>query len=451
MRRIFVVMGLALVALPARAETKQQFDWCWDRNATADQLIDGCTAVIQSGHYSAKTLSGAFNNLSTAHINKRELDSAIADATQAIALDPANPGFYQNRGNAYNNKGLYDQAIADYNQALALQPNFALAYPARGWAYRRKGLYDNAIADYTKAIALNPNAPTYESRGEAYEAKGLGSQAMADYRTALNLDPNNEDAKKGLSRLTTIKPPAAPTEAEVHDQQLLCYKETELILIVVSLACVAFSKAGKNFSASHPEDAYRIMGELYAQKHDYGRSIANYTEAIRLEPENSGYPQDLFDDRGQAYYDNNDYDHAIADYTEAIRLKPDWQDAFTHRGNAYYMKGDYDRAIIEYTQSIQIWPTYEAFYWRGRAYHYKHDYDRALADYTETISDLDSSADVDDPEVESLAYLNRGLIYEYKDENNKAIADYRAALTLAPNLKAAQEGLKRLTPRGQHE
>ena len=48
-----------------------------------------------------------------------------------------------------------------------------------------------------------------------------------------------------------------------------------------------------------------------------------------------------FQDRGLAYYDKRDYDNAIADYDQAIRLDPNNAKAFNFRGLAYYRKQDY--------------------------------------------------------------------------------------------------------------
>src|SRR6185295_11781895 len=48
-----------------------------------------------------------------------------------------------------------------------------------------------------------------------------------------------------------------------------------------------------------------------------------------------------FQDRARAYYDKRDYDHAIADYDQAIKLDPKNAHAFTRRGLAHYRKQDY--------------------------------------------------------------------------------------------------------------
>ena len=53
-------------------------------------------------------------------------------------------------------------------------------------------------------------------------------------------------------------------------------------------------------------------------KHDFDRAIADFTEAIRLDPN----PDLAYQWRGDAYSDKGEYDKAIADYTESIRLDP---------------------------------------------------------------------------------------------------------------------------------
>src|SRR5689334_11763976 len=61
-----------------------------------------------------------------------------------------------------------DAAIVEYTQALALQPDSADAYQGRGLAYYGQGDVDRAIADFTQALALRPDAATiYNNRGLA--------------------------------------------------------------------------------------------------------------------------------------------------------------------------------------------------------------------------------------------------------------------------------------------
>ncbi len=171
--------------------------------------------------------------------------------------------------------------------------------------------------------------------------------------------------------------------------------------------------------------AFVSRGVEYGKKQDYDRAIADYNQAIKLDP-NSAL---AFRNRGLAYYYKQDYDRGIADYNQAIKLDPNSAIAFYNRGLAYYYKRDYDRAIADYNRAIKLDPNdAAAFNNRGYAYQAKQDYDRAIPDYNEAIK-LDPN--------DALVFRNRGLAYYYKQDYDRAIADYNQAIKLDPNDAAA--------------
>jgi tetratricopeptide (TPR) repeat protein len=117
-------------------------------------------------------------------------------------------------------------------------------------------------------------------------------------------------------------------------------------------------------------------------KHEYDRAIADYNEALRLNPRAAL----IYYNRGNAWRDKRDYDRAIADYNEALRLNPRDDDAYVGRGVAWHDKRDYDRAIADYSEALRLNPRYAlAYNRRGNAWRDKRDYDRAIADYNELL------------------------------------------------------------------
>jgi tetratricopeptide (TPR) repeat protein len=172
---------------------------------------------------------------------------------------------------------------------------------------------------------------------------------------------------------------------------------------------------GRNLAIEHYN-----RGIAWKAKGDLDRAIADYTEAIRLDPQH----ERAYVNRGNAWQAKGDLDRAIADYDEAIRLDAKDADAYDNRGIAWKHKGDLDRAIADYTEAIRLDPKDATpHYNRGIAWSRKGDVDRAVADYTAAIR-LDPK--------EAAPYHNRGNAYASKKDYEHAVADYTEAIRLDP-------------------
>ena len=66
--------------------------------------------------------------------------------------------------------------------------------------------------------------------------------------------------------------------------------------------------------------------------------------------------------RGNGYARKKQYDRAIADFSQAIKLNPELWQYFYNRGKVYSEKRDYDRAITDFTQSIKLNPKLRRVY-----------------------------------------------------------------------------------------
>ena len=116
----------------------------------------------------------------------KDSDGAIADLTKDIdSKAPWSNLSFGRRCIAYIGKGNLDAALADCNQAIALVNTTPSAYAARGRVYTARHEYDKAIADFDLAIQKRANTPTfYAGRGEAFEGKKDYDNARADYQIA---------------------------------------------------------------------------------------------------------------------------------------------------------------------------------------------------------------------------------------------------------------------------
>lgn len=102
--------------------------------------------------------------------------------------------------------------------------------------------------------------------------------------------------------------------------------------------------------------AYTFRGYAYYTKRDYDRAIANYDEAVALNPNYAlAYSQ-----RGIAYGMKTGWDSAIRDWTKAIELNGNDADSYRLRGDAYQRKGNNKQAIADYCKALEIRPPHEA-------------------------------------------------------------------------------------------
>jgi len=142
-------------------------------------------------------------------------------------------------------------------------------------------------------------------------------------------------------------------------------------------ACTRNIQSGR-FTGRNLAVAFTNRGLAYKRKGQWDRAIADYSEAIRLNPNDA----QVLSNRGNAFYYKGQLDRAIEDYDDAIRLQPDLAEAYGNRGNVYRKKGQIDRAIEEYDQAIAIEPGNAQVYAdRGLAYEQKGEPSQALRNF----------------------------------------------------------------------
>jgi tetratricopeptide (TPR) repeat protein len=240
-------------------------------------------------------------------------------------------------------------------------------------------------------------------------------------------------------RIDATRKPVDQSEDEIHIYRVTKFDGASLWLdaeaggssgwspadhvVPVDLAITFFTGQMRD----HPKDSFPILmrATIWHDKKDVGRAMEDYTEAIRLDPQNAA----LYCNRGYLRGEQNEFDKAIADFTEAIRLDPRDPIAYLHRGHAWSEQHHYDKAVADFTETIRLdSQNAYAFRSRGHAWLDKGDQNAAIVDFTEAIR-LDPR--------EFTAYINRGLVWQSKQEADKALADFEQAILLNPQSAGA--------------
>jgi tetratricopeptide (TPR) repeat protein len=162
-------------------------------------------------------------------------------------------------------------------------------------------------------------------------------------------------------------------------------------------------------------DAYQQRALVHHALGQGNQAIADWTTYNRLT--SSGTAID-YANRGAAKNSVGCYEEAIADYSEAIRLNPQFAIAYHNRGFAKNSVGRYEEAI-------RLDPQFAIAYAnRGAAKNSVRRYEEAIADYSEAIRL--------DPQF-AIAYYNRGYTYYCLQNDEAAWIDYQTALRLKPD------------------
>jgi len=137
--------------------------------------------------------------------------------------------------------------------------------------------------------------------------------------------------------------PEAPKNTS-HTRRVVVASITLVIYLVIAFFVREY------FEPVYPaQEAYKRGLDAEGKK-DYDLAIAEYTEAIRLGP-NDNY--NYYFSRAQSYmFNTGEYDKAIADYKDAIRLGDSYVFHYAI-GDCYMKLDDYANAISYYEQSLQ--------------------------------------------------------------------------------------------------
>lgn len=193
------------------------------------------------------------------------------------ADEPATARGYYERALVHEQNRRYTEAITDYSKAIELDPQFVEAYFSRSSLYAGhpaldKREYAKAVADLTKILEIDPKGFSVRfNRALAYESLREYDKAIADYTKVI--EGGTDFSRNG---------------------------------------------DGKDKCLAH---THHYRGRAYQwYKRDNIKAVADYTEALRLDPE----MEMVHYRRGQARHALKDFANAQADFAKALTRDPDY-------------------------------------------------------------------------------------------------------------------------------
>lgn len=145
----------------------------------------------------------AHANLAVAYMTRGTPGAAIAHAAAAARLKPKSPKSWYNWGTALLMCDQPAEAAPRLRKAAQMDPEFARAHANLGVALLQTGAAAEAVDSLRRAAALSPGyVDAWFNLGFALERAGRPAEAQAAFEAVLRLDPQHVEARAEPARLT---------------------------------------------------------------------------------------------------------------------------------------------------------------------------------------------------------------------------------------------------------
>jgi len=214
-------------------------------------------------------------------------------------------------------EGNVDDAIKQYEQAVAVDPSYADAYADMGGAYWIKGDVQKAADMYKRAIAARPDDSLFHSNyARVLDKLGNTSESVEQLELAYKLNPKDKVV------LSALAGKALAAKDFARADQLLA--------------------AAAQLYPAAPEIREKLSYVL-TREGDVKGALTQAREAVKLNPQSVSARINL----GSTLVLDNQVDPALSEYKQAIALSPQNPDAHYLLSKALERAGDQPAARAE--------------------------------------------------------------------------------------------------------
>lgn len=267
-------------------------------------------------------------------------------------------GYYR-KGRKCFVSGNYEEAAAYFEDAIKNNPNRADYYIDYGMALVSLKRYDEAIQQFDR-VYMDKNIPMVrENNKRALRGKGIAYYNKKNYQEAIS----QFDAALAIGALSAL------------DMDILYYKGNALSIIG------DYAQARDTYTRiielnSKEAEAFGKRAYTYLKTGEYELSLADYEEAIRLEPNNFAY----YFGKHELMLAKKDEAGAADVLKQAAELEAVSKEDRYQQAKIHYYQGDYVAALAELSEGFaQGFP--EAHFYIGEIYAKQKDYSTAIYYY----------------------------------------------------------------------
>lgn len=265
--------------------------------------------------------------LAQQYLSERRPGLAIPELRAILKLDPGNVDAHGNLGVLLFFEGHYAQAAPQLRDALQARPDLWKIQALLGMSELRTGDHAASRNDLATAFPHLTETKIKLDVGNAlidsYTSSGDLDKAADVVSTLLKLEPTNKDLLYAAYRIYS----------DLSDQ------------MVLTMAMTAPDSA----------QMHATMGHVLAREGDSKAAIANYREAIRINPKIPGLHFDLAE-LLKSTGNVADQKAAIQEYKAVLALNPADEKSLSELGSIAEKNGNTQEALEYYTHAVKLQP-----------------------------------------------------------------------------------------------
>ena len=360
-----------------------------------------------------------------------------------------------------------NEAIDYYKKALELDPESSVIIERLAETYAKSQHIQDAVQEAEAAIKANPDNPGPHRLLARIYVRNLGDlsagsgqrdmidKAIEQFREILRIDPKDSQSALWLARLYRFE--NEHDKAEQTLREVLRWDPTNeggleqlsQLLMDEGRASDAIELLNKAAAESTSSTLYDLLGDAYAQTHEYAKSEEAYKKAVEGDPDEASHHKGL----AQALLTEEKFPQALEEYKRLVDLEPENPDNYLRLSQIYRHLNQFDLAESNIVHAKQLAPgNLEVTYNEALLYDAQGRFDDAAHVLADAIAGLTGQGDsASNPNALAILYEELGRIYREKEDYASAERSYEELGKLGPEESKRAQMLLIDTYRESHE